>query len=122
MTTNCNDIGTRIKRLREIINIGTQSALARALDCTPGYISKLEQGLNVPSRKLLTLISARFGVNREWLETGKGPFYNDAGLARQEEGRIKDEFVDALREYANGLREMSDFLNSLIEKHMRSKQ
>jgi len=65
----------RFKILRRELNIN-QSQLAKLLGVTPGYISKLEQGLYIPSRRLILSICRVFNVLPGWLLTGEGEKYD----------------------------------------------
>jgi len=67
--------GDRLKILRKELNIN-QSQLAKLLGVTPGYISKLEQGLYSPSDQLILSISRAFNVLPGWLRTGEGEKYD----------------------------------------------
>jgi len=67
-------IGSRIKQLRAHLRLN-QTDFGRALGITHGAISHIEMDKNMPSSQLLTAMSAIYGVNREWLETGKGPMF-----------------------------------------------
>lgn len=78
----------RLKLIRK--NSGmTQEAFASELGATRGMIAKYETGLVVPDQTMRLLISQRFNVNPEWLETGEGKPYK--------EGLIP-ELVHALRQ------------------------
>lgn len=45
---------------------------AKKLNITSGYVSNLLQGKYKPSPQLIKNISMIFGINEEWLKTGKG--------------------------------------------------
>ena len=67
-------IGERLKFFRKKKNM-TQGELAIALGVTAGFISKIESGLQEPSEPIIKLLEYSYGLNKEWLLTGKGEMY-----------------------------------------------
>jgi len=65
----------RLITLRKELNIN-QSQLAKTLGVTPGYISKLEKNICVPSDQLTLSIARFFNVLPDWLRTGDGEKYD----------------------------------------------
>ncbi len=63
----------KIKKLR--LNRGyTQSAFARELGISAGYLSQLEMGLRKPSRALIQRVADNFGASLDYLlREGRGP-------------------------------------------------
>lgn len=70
------DLGQRIRRRRETLNI-TQQELADALSISPQYISAVENNKKVPSLALISELAKQLGVSVDYLVSG-------------EEGIIKD--------------------------------
>lgn len=66
-----NDLGFRIKSLRKQLNL-TQKAFANKILVSPSYLSRVENGVEIPNQKLLRLIALEFNVPTEWLEKGNG--------------------------------------------------
>jgi len=56
--------GPAIKALRKALGV-TQDDLAISCDVTPGYMSNVEAGKKQPSEKLVTLICARLGIDKD---------------------------------------------------------
>lgn len=76
-------IGKKIKEIRNALK-KNQENFASPLDVTHSAISQIENGKVTPSKKLLKAICSTYNVNQKWLETGRGPMFNDAvgGLER----------------------------------------
>lgn len=66
-----NDLGFRIKSLRKQLNL-TQKEFANKILVSPSYLSRVENGVEIPNQKLLRLIALEFNVPTEWLEKGVG--------------------------------------------------
>lgn len=71
-----NDIGFRIKSIRKYFKI-TQKEFAKRILVTASYVSRIESGNELPTEKLLKLISLEFGNSFDWLSTGKGEMFPD---------------------------------------------
>lgn len=67
-------VAERIKTIRNGIGM-SQAEFAQILRVTRGHVSKLEIGQATPSEQLLALISKAFGVEWQWLSTGKGKMF-----------------------------------------------
>lgn len=66
-------LGEKIKKLRTARGY-TQSAFARELDISPGYLSQLEMGLRKPSRDLIGRMADTLGASLDYLlREEKGP-------------------------------------------------
>lgn len=59
-------LGEKIKKLRLGRNL-TQSAFARELGISTGYLSQIEMGLRKPSRALILRIADKFGASLDYL-------------------------------------------------------
>ncbi len=71
----------RFRFLREKINLN-QSQMARFLNMSPGYISKIEKGF-VPSDKFIVHICSEFGLRFKWMKEGEGAMYGRMHSASQ---------------------------------------
>jgi transcriptional regulator with XRE-family HTH domain len=66
-------LGEKIKKLRTARGY-TQSAFARELDISPGYLSQLEMGLRKPSRDLIGRMADTLDASLDYLlRDEKGP-------------------------------------------------
>lgn len=48
---------------------------AAAVNIDQSYVTKIIKGTSVPSARLVADICKKFGVNRQWLETGEGEMF-----------------------------------------------
>lgn len=67
-------IGQRLMKIR-VDNGMKQKDFAEALGMSCSSVSRMEKGDFIPSKRTKMLICNKFGVNKEWLETGKGEIY-----------------------------------------------
>lgn len=68
----------RIRELRNKLGL-KQEELAISLELTKNYISLVETGKRNLSPQSVELLCRRYGVNREWLENGKGEMFLTKG-------------------------------------------
>ena len=69
--------GERVKAIRTSDRIHlTLEAFGERLGVTRVAISNIEKGNRALTSQMSKAISREFGVNEEWLETGKGEMYN----------------------------------------------
>lgn len=61
----------RIREVRRSAGL-TQSEFAQRLGISASAVNKIEMGINSPSEQTLRLICSGFGVNLDWLTTGRG--------------------------------------------------
>ncbi len=61
----------RIKGIRKKMGL-SQSDFAERIAISRSALAKIESGENRPSERTQMLICDKFGVNREWLQTGQG--------------------------------------------------
>ena len=61
----------RIKAIRKKMGL-SQSDFAERIAISRSALAKIESGENRPSERTQMLICDKFGVNREWLQTGEG--------------------------------------------------
>ena len=69
-------INLRIKELREKLGLN-QREFSKLLSLSGGYIAGIEVNLRKVNDRLLKLIISQFGVNEEWLRTGKGEIFTN---------------------------------------------
>lgn len=75
-------VGKAIELIMEMAEIN-QGSFARRLEVTPGYVSNIVTGRNLPSTIFIKAICYEFGVNRKWVETGKGDLFTDQSLNKK---------------------------------------
>lgn len=61
----------RIKGIRKKMGL-SQSDFAERIAISRSALAKIESGENRPSDRTQMLICDKFGINREWLQTGQG--------------------------------------------------
>ncbi|GMO25706.1 MAG: hypothetical protein Pg6A_13060 [Termitinemataceae bacterium] len=106
MTAEEAAINQRIKKLRLYLGIN-QREFCKLLSLSVGYISTIEVNRRPSNERLIKLIVSEFGVNEEWLLTGKGEM-----LTNQE----KDERTTRLVALFNDLsRDNQDVVFSMID-------
>lgn len=71
----------RIKAIRKKMDL-SQEAFGERLGITKSSVSLLESGKNSPSEQTIRLICSEFGINENWIRTGKGDMFEQ--LTEQE--------------------------------------
>lgn len=61
----------RIKQIRKNHGL-SQADFAEKISISRSALTKIETGENNPSEQTLVLICDKFGISRQWLETGEG--------------------------------------------------
>jgi hypothetical protein len=65
----------RFARILELRFAGNRSAFAKALGCSPSFVSRVVAGKKQPGSKLLLALADQPGLDRRWVLTGEGdPF------------------------------------------------
>ena len=117
----------RLKKLRKTLDM-TQQEFADRIGTKRNTIAKYETDTNVPSAAVICLICREFGVNEEWLRTGKGEMFIQ--LSRNEEiaefvGQLMSDEDDSFKKRLisglaaldeNGWKVLEDFLDSIQKK------
>lgn len=72
-----------------------QYQFAKKIGYTPGALSKIESGINKPSKKLIKIICdidwpGHGYVNRDWLLTGKGKIFKEQGYPGTENLSVRE--------------------------------
>lgn len=68
-------LSSRIRLVFDSVGM-TKSEIARSLNVTPAYISKLTNKDDaIPSSRFISDICREFRVNEEWLRTGEGTMF-----------------------------------------------
>ena len=75
-------VGKAIGVIMEMAELN-QASFAKKLEVTPGYVSNILTLRNQPSTILIKAICFEFGVNRNWVETGKGDPFTDKSLNKK---------------------------------------
>jgi len=68
------ELGERLIELRTALGL-TQKEFAQKIRVSKGYIASLERSHRELNSRLIKLISDTFGVNEQWLQTGKGNMF-----------------------------------------------
>jgi transcriptional regulator with XRE-family HTH domain len=68
------NFGKNLRVVRKDIGL-TQDNFAKTLGVTGSYISDLERGKAYPSEPVIRILEREWRINREFLDTGKGPMY-----------------------------------------------
>lgn len=66
-----SDIGDRIKKLRLSLGL-KQVQFSQQVRVSQGYLAEVEKGKKIPSSRVLLAVSTVFGVDEEWLRSGRG--------------------------------------------------
>ena len=86
-------LNQRIKKVRMKVDL-TQNAFGEALGISRAAVQKLESGENNPSEQTIRAICEKFGVNRQWLETGDEsiqPYEREPDLETEVRSLLKNE-------------------------------
>lgn len=84
-------MGEQVRQLREHLGL-SQEKFGAPLGLTRSGISRIEKGETALTPSNRELICLKYSVNREWLETGRGPMF-------VEKPEQKDEVASIAREY-----------------------
>jgi len=69
-------LGERLIELRTALDL-TQGEFAQKIRVSASYITSLERSYRKLNPRLIKLISDTFGVNENWLKTGKGKMFTN---------------------------------------------
>lgn len=121
-------INERIKQLIEALD-KPKVEIAKSLDVTPAYISKLIK-TGMPSDIFITALCREFNVNEHWLRAGEGDMF--ITLSKEEEiaafmgDILKDEGDEYKKDLILALANLNDDgwkgLKMLIDNIIKSKQ
>jgi transcriptional regulator with XRE-family HTH domain len=76
-------VNKRIRQARQALNM-TQTDFSKAIYVSNGYTAEIENGHRVANDRIIHLISLTFGVNEQWLKTGKGEMFSASPIERKE--------------------------------------
>ena len=65
-----NGVSKRLKEVRSGAGL-TQAVFGAKIGISVGYMGMLENGRRKPSQGLIIAISSRFGIDENWLRTGR---------------------------------------------------
>lgn len=95
----------RLKILLKELDM-SQRQFAMKINLDPAYFSRIIKGTVTPPNRILLLIESVFGVNKQWLEEGKGEIFENRtsiekkqlieliNILNDEQVRIVRSFVD----------------------------
>ena len=102
----------RIKAIRKKLGL-SQTDFAERIAISRSALAKIESGENRPSERTQLLICDKFGINREWLQTGQGERLRRAAC---------DELIPRLHQvlvrYPTIANMISQFLNAVEESDL----
>ena len=58
----------------------TKTEFSKAVKVSQGFVSQMTSGASNPSERTIELICQNYGVNEEWLRTGKGEPFKERTL------------------------------------------
>lgn len=111
----------RIKKIRTDNKLSMEK-FGERIGITKASVSRIESGENNPSEQTIILICKEFGINKEWLLTGKG---EPTIEACQEErysiniGKLQRTDNETIMRWVNAIAETKPDLLIEIEKFMK---
>jgi len=69
-------VNERIKQVRQALNL-SQMTFSRGIHLSNGHFADIELGNQKANDRIITLIAAKYGVSRRWLESGEGEMFDD---------------------------------------------
>ena len=121
------EIGKRLKLIRELKGL-SQTELGNSLGIMYQHVSKYERGESVPTWENLIKLIELYGVNINWLLTGRGKmFLSKMGYEEIEEKtilKIKDEDseIEEIIEELKKDKELKTLLYNYIKNYLGTKQ
>jgi transcriptional regulator with XRE-family HTH domain len=91
-----DSVNERIKEVRHALNL-PQIKFSKAIYISNGYLAEIELGNRRVNDRIIQLIAMAFGVNKEWLKTGKGKMFISTSKEKCE--RIADLFKELNPEF-----------------------
>lgn len=74
----CDNTNARLRILRKALKL-SQESFGKQLGITGAGVSKLESGDRNLTQQTILLICQQFNVRKQWLETGEGEMFDQAG-------------------------------------------
>lgn len=105
----------RIKSVRETLHL-SQREFGEKLGVSRDVISNLEYGRVQPKELLLRHICDLYGVNEDWLKTGKGKMFHDNNVYNQKLEEALKIFYSLRPEFQDYALEQIKLLVKLQEK------
>jgi transcriptional regulator with XRE-family HTH domain len=79
----------------------TQTDFSKAIYVSNGYTAEIENGHRIANDRIIHLISLTFGVNEQWLKTGKGEMFLTSPVEREKRIlNLFDQLNPRFQEYA----------------------
>ncbi len=112
------ETGYRLKKIRQSLNY-TKKRMAAFLGVNFSGYSKNENGMTVPGRKSLNILSAKVGISMDWFLFDRGPVYLNDKVQAAENARNVDVIGKGQLLQANPeIEEMvADMLKTPLMKH-----
>jgi transcriptional regulator with XRE-family HTH domain len=93
-------VNDRIRQARQTLNM-TQTDFSKAIYVSNGYTAEIENGHRAANDRIIHLIRLTFGINEQWLKTGKGEMFSTSPIGRKERIlSLFDELNPRFQEYA----------------------
>lgn len=88
-------VGERIRAIRVGLKL-SQTEFGKRVGLERATLSNYERGADQPGKGRLYLIAEKFGVNPEWLLTGKGEPYKTNAVTPEDRAKIEREYIRRL--------------------------
>jgi transcriptional regulator with XRE-family HTH domain len=75
MSNENGTVESRILEARRALGM-SQARFATGIKLSDGYIAKIEMGKRRANDRIIKIISVVYGVNEEWLKSGKGNMFD----------------------------------------------
>jgi transcriptional regulator with XRE-family HTH domain len=76
-------VNERIRQVRQALNM-TQTDFSKAIYVSNGYTAEIENGHRAANNRIIHLICLTFGVNEQWLKTGKEEMFQASPVEQKE--------------------------------------
>ena len=105
----------RIEKARKTLSL-TRAAFGERMGVSGDVINNLERGRVETKEHMIILICEKFGINEEWLRTGKGEMF----VTNEAESELATLTVDLLQEPSDSFRNrMIALMASMSEEEIR---
>ncbi len=127
-----NSVGGRIASLRKKMGM-TQEEFANSICMSRSNLSNIEKDRFTITDRVIDTICAKFGVNEDWLRTGKGEMFPPktpdeeyaellGGLLADEDDSFRRRLVTAICKLDESqITAVKDFMKSLIDERTEKK-
>ena len=111
----------RIKQIRKIFGL-SQEAFGHRIEISKTSVSRLESGINNPSKQTIKLICREYGINEIWLRTGEGEMHSEISQEDRYSinlGKLTLEENQFVQNVINSLAESDPDELKIIERYMK---